>query len=90
MDSMRAILDIHNIKIFFLGNGDYDLLQVLAEGTEVFDAVRVQSCHIGIPCRDYNSVLFPEQPMAFLTGRTIARPGHPDLAKQLIYQATIE
>ena len=59
MKQRRAILDMVNNQLHFLGPGDFDLLQALPPGTETYDLVEAPSGHLILPCNCYEG--FDEQ-----------------------------
>ena len=49
----RAILDLHTMKVYFAGPGDYDLMTAMPPGTDCFQAELAPSGHMVVPCCEY-------------------------------------
>jgi len=49
----RAILDLHTMKMYFAGPGEYNLLSALPPGTDCFQAEIAPSGHMVIPCCEF-------------------------------------
>ena len=49
----RAILDLHTMRIYFAGPGDYDLMTAMPPGTDCFQAELAPSGHMVVPCCEY-------------------------------------
>jgi len=51
----RAILDLHNMELYFGGPGDYDLTTSMPPGTDGLQLEVAPSGHLGLPCCEYES-----------------------------------
>ena len=54
LTSNRAILDCVTKRLYFLGPGNYDLMQILPAGTKAFDLETAPSGHLVLPITHYN------------------------------------
>ena len=53
LQNKRAILDLVNNQLHFLGPGDFDLRQALPAGTESFQLKQAPSGHLLLPCNKF-------------------------------------
>ena len=66
----NAIWDFKNMKLYFTGPGEYDLLRALPPGTDVFQLERAPSGHIVLPICEYDgSPAKPEHTLTLMTRR---------------------
>ena len=56
MQERKTILDMHTLKIHFLGPGDYDISPILPRGTESYQCELSPSGHIMLPCSRYAEI----------------------------------
>jgi hypothetical protein len=56
MQERRTILDMHTLKIHFLGPGNYNLNPSLPAGTESYQCELSPSGHIVLPCSRYSGI----------------------------------
>ena len=67
----KAIWDFDNMKMYFVGPGEYDLLRALPPGTDVFQLERAPSGHIVLPiCEFEGSPAKPEHTLTLMTRRS--------------------
>ena len=55
LENRRAILDLVNHELHFLGPGDFNLEQALPSGTESFKLKRAPSGHLLLPCNHFKA-----------------------------------
>ena len=66
----KAIWDFENMKLYFVGPGEYDLEKALPPGTDVFQLERAPSGHIVLPiCEFDGSPSKPEHTLTLMTRR---------------------
>ena len=75
----KAIWDFPNMKMYFLGPGEYDLEKSLPPGTDVFQLERAPSGHIVLPiCEFEGSPSKPEHTLTLLSRRNASGGGHTE------------
>jgi len=55
MRKNRAILDLVDLKMYFVGPGDYDLEKALPPGTDCFQCELAPSGHMVVPCCEFDN-----------------------------------
>ena len=50
----RAVLDMSTFKVYFLGPGDYDLMQAMPPGTDCYQGEEAPSGHLVLPICEFN------------------------------------
>ena len=67
----RAIIDLNDNKMYFVGPGDYDLAAALPPGTECFQCESSPSGHLLLPCTNYESTPSTKDPsLTLLTNKS--------------------
>ena len=67
----RAIIDLNDNKMYFVGPGDYDLAAALPPGTECFQCETSPSGHLLLPCTNYESTPSKKDPsLTLLANKT--------------------
>ena len=75
----KAIWDFQNMKLYFVGPGDYDLARALPPGTDVFQLERAPSGHIVLPICEYDgSPAKPEHTLTLMTRRPASEGRHAE------------
>ena len=71
-----AIWDFQNMKLYFVGPGEYDLERNLPPGTDVFQLERAPSGHIVLPiCEFEGAPSKPEHTLNLITRRATSGSG---------------
>ena len=52
----RAIIDTNDNKVYFLGPGEYNLMEILPPGTVAIQGEIAPSGHLVLPCCDFEHV----------------------------------
>ena len=67
----RALIDLNDNKMYFVGPGDYNLAAALPPGTECFQCETSPSGHLLLPCTNYESTPSKKDPsLTLLASKT--------------------